>query len=54
MSVTLGSPPTVEAEPSDQRFMVGGIGWGAYVMISDALDENLGVRMIYCDVHVLC
>jgi Uma2 family endonuclease len=47
--VTIASPPAVDVECSDQRFIVGGIDWGAYVTISDALDEHLGVRMIYCD-----
>ena len=43
------TPPAADIETSDQRFIVGGIDWGAYVTISDALDEHLGIRLIYCD-----
>jgi Uma2 family endonuclease len=49
MSVTLSSPPAADTETVEQRFVMRRIGWDAYVTISDALDENLGVRMIYCD-----
>ena len=49
MPVTVAFQPAVDIETSDQRFMLGGIDWGAYATISDALDEHLGVRMIYCD-----
>jgi Uma2 family endonuclease len=46
MSVTLATPA---AEIAEQQFVVGAISWDAYATISDALDENVGVRMIYCD-----
>jgi Uma2 family endonuclease len=49
MSVTLASPSAAEAETFEQRFVMGGIRWDSYVAISDALDEHLGVRTIYCD-----
>jgi Uma2 family endonuclease len=49
MPTTLAFPSAVDIETSDQSFIVGGIDWSAYVTISDALDEHLGVRMIYCD-----
>lgn len=48
MSVTLAAPAAI-TETADQRFVIGGIHWDAYVTMSDALDERLGVRMIYCD-----
>jgi len=49
MSITLVSPPTAETGTAEQRFVMGDISWDAYVTISDALDEHLGVRMIYDD-----
>ena len=49
MSVTLASPPAAETETVDQRFVIGGIRWDAYVSISDALGEHTGVRLIYND-----
>ncbi len=49
MSVTLVSPPAAETETAEQRFVIGGISWDAYVSISDALDEHSGVRLIYHD-----
>jgi Uma2 family endonuclease len=49
MSVTLVSPPAAESETAEQRFVIGGITWDAYVTISDALNEHVGVRMIYND-----
>ena len=49
MSVTLAAPPSAEIETADQRFVMGGISWDAYVTICDALDEHAGVRTIYCD-----
>ena len=49
MSVTLVSPPAAETEDSEQRFVMGGIPWDAYVTISEALDEHSGVRLIYVD-----
>ena len=49
MSVTLVPPPAAETETAEQRFVIGGIRWDAYVAISDALDEHSGVRMIYSD-----
>ena len=41
MSVTLVSPPAAETETVEQRFVIGGIRWDAYVAISDALDEHM-------------
>ena len=49
MSVTLASPPRAETETAEQRFVIGAIGWDAYIAISDALDEHSGVRMVYND-----
>jgi Uma2 family endonuclease len=49
MSVTLASPPHVETESVEQRFVIGRIGWDAYLAINDALDEHSGVRLIYDD-----
>jgi len=48
-SATLVSPPATQIEIDEQRFVMGGISWDAYVTISEALDEHQGVRMIYCD-----
>jgi hypothetical protein len=47
MSVTLASPPTATTETAEQRFVMRGIPWDAYVAICDALDEHSGVRLIY-------
>jgi Uma2 family endonuclease len=47
MSVTLVPPPAAETETAEQRFVIGGIRWDAYVAISDALDEHSGARLIY-------
>ena len=49
MSVPVASPPAVDVETSEQRFILGAIDWGSYVTISDALEEHLGIRLIYCD-----
>jgi Uma2 family endonuclease len=46
MSVTLATPA---AETAEQRFVMGALSWDAYVTISDALEEHIGVRTIYCD-----
>ena len=43
------SLPAAETETAEQRFVMGGISWDAYVTICDALDEHIGVRMIYND-----
>ncbi len=45
MSVTFVSAPATETETAEQRFVIDGISWDAYVTISDALDEHLGVRI---------
>jgi len=47
--MTSVSPPTAETGTAEQRFVMGGISWDAYVTMSDALHEHLGVRMIYHD-----
>jgi Uma2 family endonuclease len=49
MSVTLLNPPTAETEDGEQRFVLGRVTWDAYVKISEALDDQPGLRMIYCD-----
>lgn len=49
MSVSLASPPPAEGETAEQRFVMGGIRWDAYVAISNALDENGHVRLVYHD-----
>jgi Uma2 family endonuclease len=49
MSVTLLAPPATETDNGDQRFVMGRVSWGAYVKISEALDDQPGLRMIYCD-----
>jgi Uma2 family endonuclease len=49
MAVTLASPPAADDETIEQHFVIGGIDWDAYVAMNDALDEHVGVRMIYCD-----
>ena len=49
MSVTLASRPAAETETVEQRFVIGGVGWDGYVAFSDALNEHVGVRMIYSD-----
>jgi Uma2 family endonuclease len=49
MSVTLASRPAAETEDGEQRFVMGRITWDAYVKISDALEDQPGLRMIYCD-----
>jgi Uma2 family endonuclease len=48
MSVSLATPATL-TETAEQRFVMGGIRWDAYVTICDALEEHCGVRMIYND-----
>jgi Uma2 family endonuclease len=49
MSVTLLTPPATEADTGEQRFVIGRVSWDAYVKISEALDDQPGLRMIYCD-----
>ena len=49
MSVALVSNQATESETAEQRFVIGAIGWDAYIAISDALDEHSGVRMVYND-----
>ena len=49
MSVTLLTPPAAETENGEQRFVMGRVSWDAYLKISDALDDQPGLRMIYCD-----
>ncbi len=48
MSVTLENPPSAEAEPVEQRFEMGRVTWDAYVKVSDALEDQPGLRLIYC------
>jgi Uma2 family endonuclease len=49
MSVTLLTPPATESDNGEQRFVLGRVSWDAYVKISEALDDQPGLRMIYCD-----
>ena len=51
MSVTLQNPPAAETESQngEQRFVMGRVTWDAYLKISEALDDQPGLRMIYCD-----
>jgi Uma2 family endonuclease len=49
MPVTLLNPPAAETEPAEQRFVMGRVTWDAYLKISDALDDQPGLRLIYCD-----
>jgi Uma2 family endonuclease len=49
MSVTVATPPAGETENGEQRFVAARVSWDAYVKISDALDDQPGLRLIYCD-----
>jgi Uma2 family endonuclease len=49
MSATLVSARATEIEIGEQRFVMGRVSWDAYVKISEALDDQPGLRMIYCD-----
>jgi Uma2 family endonuclease len=49
MSVTLATEPTTAAENGEQRFVMDRVTWDAYVKISEALEDQPGLRMIYCD-----
>jgi Uma2 family endonuclease len=49
MTLTLASRPSAEAEPVEQRFDMGRVTWDAYLKISDALEDQPGLRLIYCD-----
>jgi Uma2 family endonuclease len=49
MSVTLLSPPAALTENGEQRFVMERVSWDAYVKINEALDDQPGLRMIYCD-----
>jgi Uma2 family endonuclease len=49
MSVALVSPPATETENGEQRFVMGRVSWDAYLKISEALDDQPGLRLIYCD-----
>ena len=43
MTLTLASPPSAEKEDVEQRFVMRGIGWDAYVTICDALEDHSGI-----------
>ncbi len=47
MSVTFASPAAAGAETVEQRFVMEEVRWDASVAISDALDEQSRVRLIY-------
>jgi Uma2 family endonuclease len=53
MSVTIASPPAAETEAVEQRFDVPRVSWDSYQAISDALVEQPGVRVIYCEGSLL-
>ncbi len=49
MSITLAISHAVETENGEQHFVMGRVTWDAYLKISDALEDQPGLRMIYCD-----
>ena len=49
MSVTLMNASAAEPENGEQRFVIERVSRDAYLKISDALDDQPGLRMIYCD-----
>jgi Uma2 family endonuclease len=49
MPVTLLTPPGTEIDNGEQRFVMGRVSWDSYLKISEALDEQPGLRLIYCD-----
>jgi Uma2 family endonuclease len=49
VSVTFATQPSAESEPVEQRFEMGRVTWDAYLKISDALEDQPGLRLIYCD-----
>ena len=49
MSATLLTPPAAEIDDGEQRFVMGRVSWEAYLKISEALDDQPGLRLIYCD-----
>ena len=49
MSIALATPAGGETGDFEQRFVMGRVTWDAYVKISDALEDQRGVRLIYCD-----
>jgi len=54
MSTTLLTPaeataPAAMTDHGEQRFVMGRVSWDAYVKISDALEDQPGLRLIYCD-----
>lgn len=49
MSATVASPPAAETEDGEQRFVMGRVSWDSYLKIGDALEDQPGLRLIYCD-----
>ena len=49
MSVTLATSSVGETDNGEQRFVMGCVSWDAYLKISEALDDQPGLRLIYCD-----
>ena len=49
MSITLAIPPTAETENGEQHFVMGRVTWDAYLKIGEALEDQPGLRLIYCD-----
>jgi Uma2 family endonuclease len=46
---TATAPVRSKADPTEQRFVLPGVGYNTYQTINDALGENPGVRLIYVD-----
>ena len=49
MSATVASPPAAETEDGEQCFVMGRVSWDSYLKIGDALEDQPGLRLIYCD-----
>ena len=50
MSVTVAtSPQAASNENGEQCFVMGRVSWDSYVKISDALEDQAGLRLIYCE-----
>ena len=49
MTITIASKAAALPENGEQLFVMGRVTWDAYVKISDALENQAGLRLIYCD-----
>ncbi len=47
--MTIASQAAAISESGEQLFVMGRVTWDAYVKISDALEDQTGLRLIYCD-----